>query len=149
MCTGNCQFILQCLKGCFNTLWSLQDHYRVELLRREIPVVITRNRFAVKPSLFTTGVLTPRQVLLCHLSQQMVWLYWLQDRDSMPNWYNINHPTTLHTHNETKWPTAPCRWHFEWRDVSRMQSCNLLTLSQCDNNVDKLSADAGSLCCKV
>ena len=22
---------------------------------------------------------------------------WLQDRDSMPNWYTINHPTTLHT----------------------------------------------------
>ena len=22
----------------------------------------------------------------------------LQDRDSMPNWYTINHPTTLHTH---------------------------------------------------
>ena len=29
--------------------------------------------------------------------QQMVWLYWLQDRDSMPNWYTINHPTKLHT----------------------------------------------------
>ena len=29
-------------------------------------------------------------------------LYWLQDRDSMPNWYTINHPTTLHTHNETQ-----------------------------------------------
>ena len=24
---------------------------------------------------------------------EMVWLYWLQDRDSMPNWYTINHPT--------------------------------------------------------
>ena len=47
MCTGNCQFILQGLKGCFNTLYSLQDHYRVELLHREIPVVITGNGFAV------------------------------------------------------------------------------------------------------
>ena len=47
MCTGNCQFILQGLKGCFNTLLSLQDHYRVELLHREIPVVITGNGFAV------------------------------------------------------------------------------------------------------
>ena len=53
--------------------------------------------------------LTPRQVLLSHPRQQMVWLYWLQDRDSMPNWYTINHPTTLHTHNETQWPTAACR----------------------------------------
>ena len=30
--------------------------------------------------------LTPRQVLSSHPRQQMVWLYWLQDRDSMPNW---------------------------------------------------------------
>ena len=35
MCTGNCQFILQGLKSCFNTLWSLQDRYRVELQHRE------------------------------------------------------------------------------------------------------------------
>ena len=27
----------------------------------------------------------------------MVCLYWLQDRDSMPNWYTIKHPTTLQT----------------------------------------------------
>jgi hypothetical protein len=48
MCTGNCQFILQGLKGCFHTLYSLQDCYRLELLHREIPVVITGNGFAVK-----------------------------------------------------------------------------------------------------
>jgi hypothetical protein len=42
-------------------------------------------------------LLTPRQALSFHPRQQMVWLYWLQDRDSMPNWYTINHPTTLHT----------------------------------------------------
>ena len=41
--------------------------------------------------------LTPRQVLSSHPRQQMVWLCRLQDRDTMPNWYTINHPTTLHT----------------------------------------------------
>ena len=46
--------------------------------------------------------LTPRQALSSHMHQQMVRLYWLQDRDSMPNWYSINHPTTLHTQNETQ-----------------------------------------------
>ena len=45
--------------------------------------------------------LTPRQALSSHPLKQMVGLYWLQDRDSMLNWYTINHPTTLHTHNET------------------------------------------------
>ena len=59
--------------------------------------------------------LTPRQALSSHPRQQMVWLYWLQDRDSMPNWYTINHPTTLHTHNESQWPTAACWWHFALR----------------------------------
>ena len=54
--------------------------------------------------------LTPKQALSSHPPLQMVWLYWLQDRDSMPNWYTINHPTTLHTHNETQWPAAACRW---------------------------------------
>ena len=44
--------------------------------------------------------LTPRLALSSHPRQQMVGLYWLEDRDSMPNWYTINHPTTLHTHNE-------------------------------------------------
>jgi hypothetical protein len=62
--------------------------------------------------------LTPRQALSFHPRQQMVWLYWLQDRDSMPNCYTINHPTTLHTHNETKRPTAARRWQFVLRDVS-------------------------------
>ena len=37
--------------------------------------------------------LTSRQALSSHLHQQMVWLYWLQDRDSMPDWYAINHFT--------------------------------------------------------
>ena len=41
--------------------------------------------------------LTPRKALSSHSRQQMVWLYWLQDRDSMLNWFAINHPTTLHT----------------------------------------------------
>ena len=39
--------------------------------------------------------LTPRQALSSHLCQQMVWLYWLQDRDSMPNlsiWPFMLHP---------------------------------------------------------
>ena len=42
----------------------------------------------------------------------------------MPNWYTINYPTTLHTHNETQKPTAARRWHFALRDVSRRQSCH-------------------------
>ena len=33
--------------------------------------------------------LTPRQALSSQPCQQMVWLYWLQDRDNMPNWYTI------------------------------------------------------------
>ena len=73
--------------------------------------------------------LTSRQALSSHQRQQMVQLYWLQGRDSMPNWYTINHPTTLQTHNETQWPTAACRWHFALQDVSRRQSCNLSTPS--------------------
>ena len=35
--------------------------------------------------------LTPRQVLSSHPLKQMFRLYWLQDRDSMPTWYAINH----------------------------------------------------------
>ena len=38
--------VLQGLKGCFDTLYSLQGQYRVELTYREIPVVITGNRYA-------------------------------------------------------------------------------------------------------
>ena len=41
--------------------------------------------------------LTPTQALSSHRGQQMVLLYWLQGRDSMPNWYTVNHPTTLPT----------------------------------------------------
>ena len=41
----------------------------------------------------------------------MVWLYWLQDRDCMPNWYTINHPTKLPTQNDTQWPTAARTLH--------------------------------------
>jgi hypothetical protein len=73
--------------------------------------------------------LTLRQALSSHPRQQMVWLYWLQNRDSMPNWYTINHPTTLHTHNETQLPTVALRWHLVLQDVSRRQSCHLLTPS--------------------
>ena len=39
---------LQSLKGCCDTLQSLQDHYRVELVHREIPVICTGNGFAVQ-----------------------------------------------------------------------------------------------------
>ena len=66
--------------------------------------------------------LTPRQALSYHLRQQIVWLYWLQDRDSMPNWYN--HPTTLHTHNEIQWPSAAHQWQFALGDVSRRLGLN-------------------------
>ena len=65
-------------------------------------------------------------VLSSHPHQQMVWLYWLQDRDSMPIWYTINHPTTLHTHSETQWPIAAHQWHFVLQGVSCSQSCHLL-----------------------
>jgi hypothetical protein len=58
----------------------------------------------VMPSPMLLAFLTPRQALSFHPHQQMVRLYWLQDRDSMPNLYTINHPTTLHTHNEINWP---------------------------------------------
>ena len=61
MCTGNWEFILQGLKGCFNTLYSLQDHYRVELLHREIPVVITGNGFAVHQFLIYSQVTLQNQ----------------------------------------------------------------------------------------
>jgi hypothetical protein len=45
----------------------------------------------------------------------MVWLYWLQDRDSMPNWYTINHPTTLHTYNHQKyWELAELENEVFW-----------------------------------
>ena len=50
--------------------------------------------------------LTPRQALSSHPHQQMVRLYFPQDRDTVPNWYNINHPTTLHAHNEIQWLTV-------------------------------------------
>ena len=39
------------------------------------------------------------------------------------------HPTTIHTHNETQWPTAACRCYFALRDVSCRQSWYLLTPS--------------------
>ena len=32
--------------------------------------------------------------------------------------YTVNHPTTLHTHNETQLPTAACQWNFALWDVS-------------------------------
>ena len=73
--------------------------------------------------------LTPKQALSSHPPLQMVWLYWLQDRDSMTNWYTINHPTTLHTQYETQRPTTAHRWHFALRDVSYRQSCHLSTPS--------------------
>ena len=61
----------------------------------------------------------------------MVWLYWLQDRDSMLNWYTINHTTTLHTHNETQWPTAACQWHFVLPDIwKNTKICRALCIFQ-------------------
>ena len=62
---------------------------------------------------------THRQALSSHPRQQMVWLF------GMPNWYTINHQTTLHTHNETQRPTTARRWHFVLWDVSSRQSCHL------------------------
>ena len=51
MSTGNCQIILQGLKGYFNVLKSLHGHYRVDLVHKKIPVVITGNGFAVWASI--------------------------------------------------------------------------------------------------
>ena len=51
--------------------------------------------------------LTPRQALSSHPLKQMVWLYWIQDRDRIPNWCTINDPTTLHI----QWnPVTHCCW---------------------------------------
>ena len=49
--------------------------------------------------------LTPRQALSSHPHQQMVWMYWLQDRDSMPNWYTIS--TILQHCTHTMKPSDP------------------------------------------
>ena len=99
--------------------------------------------------------LTPRQALSSHPCQQMVWLYWLQGRDSMPNRYSLNHLTILHTHNETQWPTAACRWQFVCcgmypsGKVAISQHLAIPRLPQCDHTVGKLSLDAGSLSSEV
>ena len=49
--------------------------------------------------------LNHKQALSSHPHQQIVWMYWLQDKDSMPKQYTINHPTKLHTH--TMKPSDP------------------------------------------
>ena len=68
--------------------------------------------------------LTPRQALSSHPCQQMVWLYWLQDRDS-----TLSTIRQHFTHNEIQWPTATGRWHFALRYISHRQSFHLLTPS--------------------
>ena len=70
--------------------------------------------------------LTPRQALSFHPRQHMVWLYKLQDRDSIHIWYTI---LQHFTHNEIECPTAACRWYFALQDVSPKQSCHLSTPS--------------------
>ena len=98
--------------------------------------------------------LTPRQALSSHPRQQMVWLYWLQDRDSMPNWYTINHPTTLHTHNETGDPllladgNLRCRMYPAGKVVISRHLA-IPGFHQSNHTVSKLIADAGSLCSEV
>ena len=65
MYTGNYQIILQGLISCFNTLQSLQGHYRVELTYREIPVVITGNGFAVHPLFIASSLYCTFSSLHC------------------------------------------------------------------------------------
>ena len=48
--------------------------------------ITVETRTQLKSIIFTTDI----------FAVQIVWLYWLQDRDSMPNCYTINHPATLH-----------------------------------------------------
>ena len=83
--------------------------------------------FGIASMLLVLLTPSPRQPVSSHPHQQMVWLYWLQDRDNMPNPYTINHSTTLHIHNETHWPIATRQWHFVLGDLTRRQSCHLLT----------------------
>ena len=45
--------------------------------------------------------LTPRQALSSHLLKQMVSLYWLQDRDSMP--LSVHFLEELKSLNQKKW----------------------------------------------
>ena len=78
--------------------------------------------------------LTPRQALSSHPRQQMVWLYWLQDRDSMPNWYTINHLTILHTHNETQ------LWNWI-RNIFILKSRNLSCLNRAFCMQDEIDCD--------
>ena len=72
----------------------------------------------------------------------------------MPNWYTINHPTTLHTHNETSDPllladdTLRCRMYPACK-FAISQHLATLGFPQCDHTVGELSADAGSLCSEV
>ena len=60
------------LKGCFNTLQPLQDCYRVELLHREIPVVITGNGFAVWVFIYNFGNCMKMRILLQKIFQPIV-----------------------------------------------------------------------------
>ena len=70
--------------------------------------------------------LIPWQALSSHPHQQMLWLWRLQDRDSVHVQYTI---LQHFTHNGIQWPTAARRWHFVLRDVSCRQSCHLSTPS--------------------
>ena len=68
----------------------------------------------ITPSSMPLVFLTPRQALSSHPRQQMVWLYWLQDRDNMPNQYTISHSTTLNC-SEEWYCTFFGRFEFNWK----------------------------------
>ena len=73
----------------------------------------------------------------------------------MFNWYNINHPTTLHTH--TMKPSDPllrtydtlCCGMYPTGKVAISRHLATPGFPQCDHTVGKLSADAGSLYSEV
>ena len=72
----------------------------------------------------------------------------------MLNWYTINHPTTLHTHNETSDPlllandTLHCRMYPTCK-FAISQHLATPGFPQCDHTVGELSKASGSLCCEV
>ena len=71
----------------------------------------------------------------------------------MHNWYTINHPTTIHTLNETVSlllanGTLRCGMYPEGK-VAISRHLATPRFPQVDHTIGKLSADAGSLCSEV
>ena len=65
----------------------------------------------------------------------------------MPNWYTINHPTTLHTHLPSD-GNLRCGMYPAGK-VAISRHLAIPGFPQGDHTVGKLSADAGLLCSEV